>query len=108
MNFFEEFDPGSERTLAAWLRHASRTVCCSNMTYSGGRVSNEWVMYPGHRNSVGTRKGSFAKVTVIPDDTFGRMLLKLKGWGPSGLSAWDQPISYQLVGEVTAHQGNDG
>ena len=21
----EEFDPGSERTLAAWLRHASRT-----------------------------------------------------------------------------------
>ncbi len=24
----EEFDPGSERTLAAWLRHASRTVRC--------------------------------------------------------------------------------
>ena len=23
----EEFDPGSERTLAAWLRHASRTDC---------------------------------------------------------------------------------
>ena len=23
---FEEFDPGSERTLAAWLRHASRGV----------------------------------------------------------------------------------
>src|ERR1041385_8611003 len=27
----EEFDPGSERTLAAWLRHASRTIRCSNM-----------------------------------------------------------------------------
>ena len=24
MSFNEEFDPGSERTLAAWLRHASR------------------------------------------------------------------------------------
>jgi hypothetical protein len=24
-NFFEGFDPGSERTLAAWIRHASRT-----------------------------------------------------------------------------------
>ena len=26
----EEFDPGSERTLAAWLRHASRTELRSN------------------------------------------------------------------------------
>ena len=25
-NFCGEFDPGSERTLAAWIRHASRTV----------------------------------------------------------------------------------
>ena len=23
--FYGEFDPGSERTLAAWIRHASRT-----------------------------------------------------------------------------------
>ena len=23
---FGEFDPGSERTLAAWIRHASRTI----------------------------------------------------------------------------------
>ena len=38
---FEEFDPGSERTLAAWLRHASRTIGCSNMAYSGGRVSTK-------------------------------------------------------------------
>ena len=78
------------------------------MSYSGGRVSNEWVMYLGHRNSVGSRKASFAKVTVIPDEAFGRMLLNSKGWGPQGLLVWDQPISYQLVGEVTAHQGNDG
>ena len=25
-NFFGEFDSGSERTLAAWIRHASRTI----------------------------------------------------------------------------------
>ena len=24
-HFYGEFDPGSERTLAAWIRHASRT-----------------------------------------------------------------------------------
>jgi hypothetical protein len=24
--FFGEFDPGSERTLAAWIRHASRAM----------------------------------------------------------------------------------
>ena len=78
------------------------------MAYSGGRVSNEWVMYLGHRNSVGSRKGSFAKVTVIPGDVIERHLSMTIGWGPSGLSAWERPISYQLVGEVTAHQGNDG
>ena len=28
--------------------------------------------------------------------------------GPSGLSLLDGLAAYQLVGEVTAHQGNDG
>ena len=38
-----EFDPGSERTLAAWIRHASRTrKLPSGSEYSGGRVSNAW------------------------------------------------------------------
>ncbi len=32
-----------------------------------------------------------------------------KGGDPFGdLSARERPMSYQLVGEVTAHQGNDG
>ena len=44
-NFLEEFDPGSERTLAAWLRHASRTDLSSNIEVSGERVSNAWVTY---------------------------------------------------------------
>jgi hypothetical protein len=38
-----EFDPGSERTLAAWIRHASRTrKNPSGFEYSGERVSNAW------------------------------------------------------------------
>ena len=40
---YGEFDPGSERTLAAWIRHASRTrKVPSGTEYSGKRVSNAW------------------------------------------------------------------
>ena len=43
----EEFDPGSARTLAAWLRHASRTV---NGPFgdlvSGERASNAFLRTP--------------------------------------------------------------
>jgi len=35
-----EFDPGSERTLAARFKHASRGVGCLRMPETGGRVSN--------------------------------------------------------------------
>ena len=35
-----EFDPGSERTLAARLKHASRTAARGNLVASGERVSN--------------------------------------------------------------------
>ena len=35
-----EFDPGSGRTLAAWIRHASRTVGTFRGSESGERVSN--------------------------------------------------------------------
>ena len=43
---YKEFDPGSGRTLAARLTHASRTECFHGsfrmevVTLSGGRVSN--------------------------------------------------------------------
>ena len=40
-----EFDPGSERTLAARLKHASRAAVCSNAHESGGLVSSAWVTY---------------------------------------------------------------
>ncbi len=59
---FEEFDPGSDRTLAAWLRHASRTDRGSNIAVSGERVRNAWVTYPKHEDS-------FEKSEVILDET---------------------------------------
>ena len=41
MNYNDgEFDPGSGRTLAAWIRHASRTVGSFRASESGERVSN--------------------------------------------------------------------
>ena len=36
----EGFDPGSERTVAAWIRHASRTRTHLRKGDSGERVSN--------------------------------------------------------------------
>ena len=44
-NIFGEFDSGSERTLAAWLRHASRTEYHGSniVVFSGERVRNTWV-----------------------------------------------------------------
>ena len=52
---FGEFDSGSERTLAAWLRHASRTECSgSNIgAFSGKRVRNTWVTCREARDSPG-------------------------------------------------------
>ena len=31
INFYGEFDSGSERTLAAWIRHASRTELMNSL-----------------------------------------------------------------------------
>ena len=52
-------------------------------------------MYPGLWDSC-------PKGQVIPDETTNRHLFVLKG-----PPVWEQAISYQLVGEVTAHQGDD-
>ena len=59
-----EFDPGSERTLAACLTHASRAVtgtACCPLT-SGERVSNTWVIYLSVRNNP-------RKLELMPDKT---------------------------------------
>ena len=57
-----EFDPGSERTLAARFKHASRANGPLRRDGSGGRVSNTWVICPGYWNSTW-------KHVVIPDTT---------------------------------------
>ncbi len=58
-----EFDPGSGRTLAACLRHASRArKPPSGGEYSGARVSNAWVIYLRARDNLG-------KLGLIPDET---------------------------------------
>ena len=58
---YKEFDPGSGRTLAARLTHASRTekatACWSFL--SGGWVSNTWATCLSERNNVWKR-------TLIP------------------------------------------
>ena len=57
-----EFDPGSERTLAARFKHASRANGHLRVDGSGGRVSNTWVICPGDGNSTW-------KHVVMPDTT---------------------------------------
>src|SRR5690606_35898306 len=61
-----EFDPGSGRTLAACLTHASRAGCMFGSLRaeehgpSGGRVSNTWVTCPSDGDNPG-------KPGLIPD-----------------------------------------
>ena len=51
--FHGEFDPGSGRTLAACLTHASRAERPLRGYSSGERVSNTWTTYLSHRNTPG-------------------------------------------------------
>ena len=74
-HFFEGFDPGSERTLAAWIRHASRTNPGSNIGGSGERGSKAWITY--------LRDGySHSNEWVIPGDSVEGHLLTGKGVTP--------------------------
>ena len=64
---------------------------------SGGRVSNTWAICPHDGDNI-------SKEVLIPDDIFGSHDPKIKG-GSQGLPHEEKPAAYQLVGEVTAHQG---
>ena len=81
--FVGEFDPGSGRTLAACLTHASRTVRPFRGYTSGERVSNTWVTCPSLWDKPG-------KLGLIPNMTCDRMVVGGKifggGWA-RGLSA---------------------
>ena len=93
---FGEFDPGSGRTLAACLTHASRTERPACGYSSGERVSNTWVTCPQLWDN-------FRKRELIPD-----VDLVPHGVGLKVFSAGDGPAAYQLVGGVMAYQGDDG
>src|SRR5215813_6413322 len=81
--FFGEFDPGSGRTLAACLTHASRTGTCFRVCVSGERVSNTWVTCPVLWDKPG-------KLGLIPDRTSDRMVgggkFRRYGMGPRPIS----------------------
>jgi hypothetical protein len=62
---------------------------------SGERESNESLTYPGLWDS-------HPKGWVIPDD-----IAAPHGAALKGPPVWERAISYQLVGGVTAHQGDD-
>ena len=87
----EEFDPGSGRTLAACLMHASRT----DHPLGGGewRTAEEHVgMY--HRVGDNVPKGVLSPHTLRE---------KERGNPPAA-----QPATHQVVGGVTASQAGDG
>ncbi len=63
---------------------------------SGERVRNTWATYPSLWDNPG-------KPELIPDT-----LTEPHGPVRKGPPVRDGPAAYQLVGEVTAHQGDDG
>ena len=63
---------------------------------SGERVSNTWATNPSLWDNLG-------KPGLMPDTLAGS-----HGLARKGLPAWDGPAAYQLVGGVTAYQGDDG
>src|SRR5699024_11309420 len=83
LDLYGEFDPGSGRTLAACITHASRTVRPLRGYTSGERVSNTWVICPALRDKPG-------KLGLIPDMSSCRMVGVGKFFGAGcarGLSA---------------------
>ena len=69
---------------------------------SGKRVSNAWVIFLWVRNNL-------PKGGLIPDETtFSKRTWLKAGILKIDLSPLVKPASYQLVGEVMAHQGDDG
>lgn len=78
-----EFDPGSERTLAARLKHASRANRGPRAPGSGGRVSSAWATCPPVGDSAW-------KHAAIPHETAGGAPA---GKGPTGPPG-DGPASH--------------
>ncbi len=78
-----EFDPGSGRTLAACLTHASGATNHLRMGQSRERVSNTWVTYLDDRDNP-------RKLGLIPDVVFGRKEASASAsrWARGALACW--------------------
>lgn len=76
-NIHGEFDPGSGRTLAACLTHASRTMNLLREGISGERVSNTWAICPALWDKPWKRG-------LIPDTTRDRMIFRVESSGGAG------------------------
>ncbi len=69
--------------------------------YSGERVRNTWAILPQGRDNP-------AKVGLRPDKTTGGNPGGQRALSLQRRSLEEKPAAYQLVGRVTAYQGNDG
>jgi hypothetical protein len=66
------------------------------LAISGERVRNTWATCPRLWDNPG-KPGLIPDTPAVPHDAAGK-----------APTVWDGPAAYQLVGEVTAHQGDDG
>ena len=91
-NFYWEFDPGSGRTLAVCLTHASRTrrdgmiLRENEILESGERVSNAWVTCPMERNSLG--KLGVMPYNIVKSHGFAIKRSGAIGWTRVPLASW--------------------
>ena len=79
-------------------RRSSLKLRWMRSNLSGERVSMTRLTYPTVWNNSG-------KLELIPDPILATPEAERKGGQPS---LWEGVTPHQLVGEVTAHQGNDG
>lgn len=91
---FDEFDPGSGSTLAACLTHVSRTAFLREG--SGERLRNTYAIDPRVGNNARKR-------VLIP-----RTPVEGSLYRESRKARADGRAAHQVVGEVMAHQANDG
>ena len=93
--FNEEFDPGSGWTLAERLTHASWTRIYLRIEESSERASNAYLTCPRVDDNYGDIANHL--YALMNENSKGKDLLLKEGGA-----------SYQLVGEVIAHQDYDG
>ena len=91
--FYGEFDHGSGRTLAACLKHASRTS-------TSVLVANGVVIHEKRALKTGIYRGNPGQYPM-----WWRAGISIP---LNGFSLQERLMAYQVVGEVMAHQADDG